>query len=179
MLFFFLNNVLVFLKNVLFLVSRNKTSNKLKIADQTTNPNPSPTNNQNPTRIASLTENQTISSNVSQISTRFSYECYPYTLEERRAPVSESLINAHQKPSSQPQYNLTDIIYPAKSRNLGQIRQRSQKKSQRITTDKQIIQPRRNRIFTTSKIRFKISFASEPSSFSYPRSETISGTTIF
>ena len=160
------------------MVSRNKTSNKLKIADQTTNPNPSPTNNQNPTCIASLTENQTISSNVSQIATRFCYECYPYTLEERRAPVSKSLINAHQN-SSQPQYNLTDFIYPAKSRNLGQIRQRSQKKSQRITTEKQIIQPRRNRIFTTTKIRFKISFASEPSSFSYPRSETVLETAIF
>ena len=98
-----------------------------------------PTNTQNP-----------------QSSTRNSFQDYPYTFEERHAPLFEPFEPVvRHAPLSEPQYEPTNNIYPPLQQDLNRVRHISQNQNT-LEIKRQFIHPRRNRNFQTPRVHFSI-----------------------
>ena len=100
-----------------------------------------------------------------------SFQDNPYTFEERHARLSEPLEPVQrQAPLSEPTYNL----YPTLPQKLGRIRNISQNQNT-VEINRQIMHPRRNRSFQTSKVHFGIPQSPTPTT-SEVSSSTLSET---
>ena len=146
-------------KNINFSNRKKPTRILSKIANQQSQNQSSPTSSQ---------ENPTISTTIQnpQTSIRFAFHDNPYTFEERHARLSEPLEPVQrQAPLSEPTYNL----YPTLPQELKRVRNISQNQNT-VKINRQIIHPRRNRIFQTPRVHFDIPQSPTPTTSENPNS---------
>ena len=125
------------------------------INNQLNNPPPTATY-QDPQKTPILSQ-----TNQSQLSTWTSFQVNLYTFEERHE--SEPLIPAIRHATlSEQQYKPTNNIYSSLQQDPIRTRHPSQNQNQTSTIDRQIIHPRRNLNFETTRVHFNIT--SSPSS---------------
>ena len=135
--------------NINFHHKNSTPRNFSKIANQQTPQQSSPTTSQENPTTPTNTQN-------SQSSTRISFQDNPYTFEERHARLSEPLEPVvRQAPLSEPQDEPTYNIYPHLQQDLIRVRYISQNQNT-LEINRQIIHPRRNRIFQTPRVQFNI-----------------------
>ena len=138
--------------NINFFTKKNQSRQPLKIENQQSHSQSSPTSSQENPTIPTTTQNP-------QTSTRISFEDNPYFFEERHARLSEPLEPVQrQAPLSEPTYNL----YPILPQELSRIRNISQNQNT-VEINRQIIHPRRNRNFQTTRVHFDIPQSPSPS----------------
>ena len=138
--------------NINFLTKKNQSRQPLKISNQQSHSQSSPTSSQENPTIPKTTQNP-------QKSTRISFQYNPYTFEERHARLSEPLEPVQrQAPLSEPTYNL----YPTLPQELSRIRNLNQNQNT-VEINRQIIHPRRNRNFQTPRVHFDIPQSPSPS----------------
>ena len=138
--------------NINFFTKKNQSRQPLKIANQQSHSQSSPTSSQENPTIPTTTQNP-------QTSTRISFQDNPYTFEERQARLSEPLEPVQrQAPLSEPAYKL----YPTLPQELSRIRNTRQNQNT-VEINRQIIHPRRNRNFQTPRVHFDIPQSPSPS----------------
>ena len=94
--------------------------------------------------------------NITQSSTRISFQDNPYLFEERHARLSEPLEPVtRQVPLSEPNYEPVYNIYPPLQQDLNRTRHQSQNQIT-LEINRQIIHPRQNRNLQNPRVQFSI-----------------------